>query len=145
MRKLTQRKLNTSRYERSSFSVHKFAGDIVSKALTLQQWEIGKKTGEERTRFIKHVHVMKNRSLADLFKELKKIGLSYRKGINICQQNSLKNPMLVDTSYLSKRLKNMDNIMEDKKCGCFASLWESSTEYYQKCVYPNTAVNNLLS
>ena len=85
---------------------------------------------------------MKKRSLADLFKELKKIGderfvdendekinyvssstfdnfkfypgLSYRKGINICQQNSLKNPMLVDTSDLSKRLKNMDNIMEDK-------------------------------
>ncbi|XP_046844513.1 midasin-like isoform X2 [Xenia sp. Carnegie-2017] len=145
MRKLTQRKLNTSRYERSSFSVDKLAGEIVSKALSLQQWEIGKKTGEERTRFIKHVHVMKKRSLADLFKELKKIGLSYRKGINICQQNSLKNPMLVDTSDLSKRLKNMDNIMEDKKYGCFASLWESSMEYYQKCVYRNTAVNNLLS
>ncbi|XP_028395044.1 midasin-like isoform X2 [Dendronephthya gigantea] len=144
MRKLTQKKLNVLRYKMLSESVDEFTSEIVETTQSLQKLEIGDKTGKERTQFRKHIHVLKKRALADLFKGLKKLGLSYRKGIRLRQQNSLKDPMMVDCDVLGS-LRNVVKLFNNNSHPSFLPLLEDGMKYYQKCVARSAVMNNVIS
>lgn len=82
MRKMCLTLVMKSSLPRLVESLDQFAGDVITGVQDLQALVVNQNADKEVQRSeVKHILMQKQRALADLFKQLAEIGLSYRKGL----------------------------------------------------------------
>ncbi|XP_035880357.1 midasin isoform X5 [Phyllostomus discolor] len=82
MRKMCLTLMKDSRLPHLVESLDEFTGEVISSVSELQNLKVEPSAEKEKQRSeAKHILMQKQRALADLFKHLAKMGLSYRKGL----------------------------------------------------------------
>ncbi|XP_070191391.1 midasin-like isoform X1 [Littorina saxatilis] len=101
-------------------------GDLMEEARELQKLEVPQGTDKTKQKSeVKHIHLRKRKALADCFKQLADLGLSYRKGLvkekTTPVDDALQLPPFNPSAVLGK---------ESKLLG----LWEGCDTYFTKCL-----------
>ncbi|XP_078398522.1 midasin [Cetorhinus maximus] len=82
MRKMCLKLMTTNSLPSFVESLDQFTGDVITAVQDLQALVVDQTADKDKQRSeVKHILMQKQRALADLFKRLTEIGLSYRKGL----------------------------------------------------------------
>lgn len=112
-------------YLRNIEALDDFTGEIISGVHELQKLDVTKNADKEKQKKeAKNIHLRKRRALADLFKTLQHIGLSYRKGLLWWKSGEGENAAIllqpVDFSTLKddQQYRSVDAALCDSWVGC---------------------------
>ncbi|ESP03976.1 hypothetical protein LOTGIDRAFT_230254 [Lottia gigantea] len=116
-------------YTQTLKGLDEFTGDVIETVHELQQAEVS--TGDDKEKqksAAKFLNLRKRKSLAELFKYLTKMGLSYRKGLILDdltkQDNSLSlQPLDITVAKSHYQLSEV-----------LASQWENCQNYFYRCI-----------
>ncbi|PFX16223.1 Midasin [Stylophora pistillata] len=95
MRQLSRQIISRQEFEPLVTSLDDFTGEVITTSRELQALDVSSQPKEKQTEMRKHIQQRKRKSLADLFKMLALLGVSYRKGLNLERQSTGKEAMLV--------------------------------------------------
>ncbi|XP_056015325.1 midasin-like isoform X2 [Ostrea edulis] len=105
-----------------------FTGEIIESIQELQQLEVSQIADKEKQKSeAKHIGQKKRKALSDLFKELARLGLSYRKGLLCETENDL--PLLVSPLDVSVSANKMTTSRTSA-----VEIGQSCHDYYYKCI-----------
>eukprot|EP00794_Sanderia_malayensis_P000585 gene585-1245_t len=113
-------------------ALDELSGDIIENIKDLQSVEVLSLPEEKRSQARKHLHARKRKGLATLFKTLSTIGLSYRKGLAVMQQDEEE---LSVTSPIIELKGSRSELM---------LLMNDCHGYYFKCLARSSALHNAM-
>ncbi|XP_070579649.1 LOW QUALITY PROTEIN: midasin-like [Ptychodera flava] len=138
MTKLCSRMFKNSLYPSLITSLDEFTGNIVEMVHQLQALDVSKDADKEKQKSeAKHINLRKRKSLADLFKYLSLLGLSYRKGLMYAKQrdqNSGLQTAVTDLSVAFKHSSSNIDFHSDQVTSEAIALWEGCQLYYYRCI-----------
>ncbi|XP_071957015.1 midasin-like [Antedon mediterranea] len=129
MSKLCKRIFRESPYKRLTASLEEFTTSVVTTIHDLQALDVTKHEDKEKQKSeAKHINLRKRKALATLFKEFTRAGLSYRKGLTLCEK--LKTDATMETSAIDLAVA----LKEDNESDCTVSLWQGCDYYFYRCI-----------
>ncbi|XP_074663211.1 midasin-like [Tubulanus polymorphus] len=113
-------------------SVDQFTGDIISTVHELQAADLTQVGDKEKQKAeAKHLNLRKRKALAELFKYLTTLGLSYRKGIIELEGRSNSDLMTCPVLDLQAALLSIIHQRCDDE---LLSTWEGCQKYFCRCI-----------
>ncbi|XP_041350636.1 midasin-like [Gigantopelta aegis] len=110
-------------------SLDEFTGEIIEGAHELQSTNVTPDLEKAKQKAeAKLLNVRKRKALADLFKHLTIIGLSYRKGLALCAKDKHFDPLHSPPLDIEAALCNMQQMSD------LPSLWDGCAAYFFKCI-----------
>ncbi|XP_007484380.2 midasin isoform X1 [Monodelphis domestica] len=112
-----------------------FTGDIISSVCELQSLAVDPNTDKEKQKSeVKHILLQKQRALSELFKDLIKIGLSYRKGLAWARSNDLQNILHLHPLDLHSALSIVGNTQgsDARLLAEISSSWDGCQKYFYR-------------
>ncbi|XP_065113160.1 midasin [Paramisgurnus dabryanus] len=135
MRKLCVQLIKKTSVPELSEDLDQFTAEVIANVQALQSLTVDRSVEQERQKSeVKHILLQKQRALADLFKMLAQIGLSYRKGLswgrNADPQETLcLQPIELKTTLSA--LKTQDNT-EQMLFGEITNAWDGCEKYFYR-------------
>ncbi|XP_033739322.1 midasin-like [Pecten maximus] len=108
-------------------------GEIIDTIHELQSLEVDQSAEKDKQKSeAKHIHQKKRKALADLFKHLAYIGLSYRKGLVLLNKaESQKEALLVPPVNVSALVQQNPHMQLGE---AMSTLGDGCGQYYNKCI-----------
>uniref|UniRef100_A0A8B9KRB9 Midasin n=1 Tax=Astyanax mexicanus TaxID=7994 RepID=A0A8B9KRB9_ASTMX len=121
MRKMCVQLVKTAPLPELSEDLDQFTAEIITNVQALQSLTVDRSTEQERQKAeVKHILLQKQRALADLFKMLSQIGLSYRKGLTWAQ------PFLLQY-YINDTCSSLSRLFAE-----MTSAWDGCQKYFYR-------------
>ncbi|XP_072912476.1 midasin [Hemitrygon akajei] len=147
MRKLCLKLVMKSSLPRLVESLDQFAGDVITGAQDLQALAVDQNADKDVQKSeVKHILMQKQRALADLFKHLAEIGLSYRKGLAWSRTKDLQDmlclrPLDVKTAInMVESSDELDNMLLQE----IAATWDGCQKYFYQSLARRAALQTAL-
>ncbi|KAK3603576.1 hypothetical protein CHS0354_028005 [Potamilus streckersoni] len=119
-------------YDTLTVALDEFTGELVEAIHELQSLEVSQGEDREKQKSeAKHINLRKRHALADLFKYLTKLGLSYRKGLALSAdeiQYQALHALPLDITVLAA--DNTDSSDFDT----LVRVWSGCQQYYYRCI-----------
>ncbi|XP_032235337.2 midasin-like isoform X2 [Nematostella vectensis] len=145
MRKLCHNMLSQQEHPRLVESLDELTGEIIESVHELQSLSVDSQPKEKRKEARKHIHLRKRKALAELFKTLQTIGLSYRKGLNLAHQQTTKDSPLLLPSLDPNTLHGATGSKQSRLTQSFETLFNGCQHYYHRCLARSAAMSTTMS
>ncbi|KAG9282412.1 midasin isoform X2 [Astyanax mexicanus] len=135
MRKMCVQLVKTAPLPELSEDLDQFTAEIITNVQALQSLTVDRSTEQERQKAeVKHILLQKQRALADLFKMLSQIGLSYRKGLTWARTADPEEPLCLQPIEMQTALSAV-RAKEPSPNTLFAemtSAWDGCQKYFYR-------------
>ncbi|XP_035384712.1 midasin isoform X1 [Electrophorus electricus] len=135
MRKMCVQLVKKAALPELTEDLDQFTVEIITNMQALQSLSVDRSLEQERQRAeVKHILLQKRRALADLFKMLAQIGLSYRKGLTWGRTAHAQEPLCLQPVEMSTAL-SVAGTLGSSESMLFAemtSAWEGCQKYFYR-------------
>ncbi|KAF5303068.1 hypothetical protein FQR65_LT08397 [Abscondita terminalis] len=132
-RHLCKKVLTKTTYTRSIETLDELINDVIDTSTRLQNLEVNTTLSKDKQKSqAKSILQQKRKALADLFKGLAEIGLSYRTGLVQCRLNNEHDHLLTKPIDLCAVLYHIDKTYQDVNDAKLLKIWEDCENYYNK-------------
>uniref|UniRef100_A0AAR2K8H5 Midasin n=1 Tax=Pygocentrus nattereri TaxID=42514 RepID=A0AAR2K8H5_PYGNA len=118
-----------------SEDLDQFTAEIIANVQALQSLTVDRSMEQERQKAeVKHILLQKQRALADLFKMLAQIGLSYRKGLTWGRTVDPEEPLCLQPIEMSTALSSVrtQDYTETTLFSEMSSAWDGCQKYFYR-------------
>ncbi|XP_019064368.1 midasin isoform X2 [Fukomys damarensis] len=125
-----------------------FIGEVISSVSELQSLKVEPSAEKEKQRSeAKHILMLKQRALSDLFKHLAKTGLSYRKGLTWARSKNLQELLHLHPLDLRRALSMVSGMQEadSRLLAEISSSWDGCQKYFYRSLARHTRLNAALA
>ncbi|CAH0557511.1 unnamed protein product [Brassicogethes aeneus] len=141
-RKLCKDTILSTKYPTLIQNLDSFVTDIIERSTHLQNLEADSTLPKEKQKSqAKNILQQKHRALADLFKTLSKIGLSFKTGIIEAKLKKLSSDFTIKPIDL---IANFSNINHGRKEEKILTIWNACEVYYVRCLMRTEILENAL-
>uniref|UniRef100_A0A8B9KSV2 Midasin n=1 Tax=Astyanax mexicanus TaxID=7994 RepID=A0A8B9KSV2_ASTMX len=132
MRKMCVQLVKTAPLPELSEDLDQFTGkEIITNVQALQSLTVDRSTEQERQKAeVKHILLQKQRALADLFKMLSQIGLSYRKGLTWARTADPEEPLCLQPIEMQTALSAVR--AKEPLFAEMTSAWDGCQKYFYR-------------
>ncbi|XP_022106838.1 midasin-like isoform X2 [Acanthaster planci] len=132
-------------YPALTVAVDEFTGEIVSGVKELQSLDVSKEADKEKQKTQVHrIQQRKRKALADLFRYLTTIGLSYKKGLTLARPANQNKAMLLPPVDLTVALETEDAMMSFGHSET-VSFWAGCQHHFVKSIARRAALEAALA
>ncbi|XP_038059884.1 midasin-like [Patiria miniata] len=132
-------------YPALTVAVDEFTGEIVSGVKELQGLDVTKDADKEKQKSeVRRIQQRKRKALADLFRYLTTIGLSYKKGLTLARTTNQNRAMLLPPVDLAVALETEDKTLSFGKTDT-VSLWQGCQHHFVKNIARRAAMQMALA
>ncbi|XP_076872534.1 midasin isoform X2 [Brachyhypopomus gauderio] len=135
MRKMCVRLVKKATLPELTEDLDQFTVEIITNVQALQGLNVDRSLEPERQRAeVKHILLQKRRALADLFKMLAQIGLSYRRGLTWARTADPQEPLCLQPLEMSTALSaaGTPDSSESSLFSEMTSAWEGCQKYFYR-------------
>ncbi|XP_066867568.1 midasin isoform X2 [Kogia breviceps] len=125
-----------------------FTGEVISSVSELQRLKVEPSAEKEKQRSeAKHILMQKQRALADLFKNLAKTGLSYRKGLSWARSKNPQEMLHLHPLDLQSALSIVSSTREadSRLLTEISSSWEGCQKYFYRSLARHARLSAVLA
>uniref|UniRef100_A0A3B1J791 Midasin n=1 Tax=Astyanax mexicanus TaxID=7994 RepID=A0A3B1J791_ASTMX len=131
MRKMCVQLVKTAPLPELSEDLDQFTAEIITNVQALQSLTVDRSTEQERQKAeVKHILLQKQRALADLFKMLSQIGLSYRKGLTWARIADPEEPLCLQPIEMQTALSAVR--AKEQLFAEMTSAWDGCQKYFYR-------------
>ncbi|XP_078068621.1 midasin [Mustelus asterias] len=143
MRKMCLKLMTTNSLPSFVESLDQFTGDVITAVQDLQSLAVDQTADKDKQRSeVKHILMQKQRALADLFKHLAEIGLSYRKGLVWSKTEDPQDTLCLHPLDMKTAVNTVDggDELDNMLLAEVSAAWEGCQKYFYQSLARRAAL-----